>query len=397
MYIVSLQTNRVTDLHLLFRIPVKLFCKTDINIYMKNIDTINAFKTTIQETDFGVITRLVADVEVSAKDSILFGAKTLMTNYVYNENGTYNLIYTIINTDGVTESFAEDDGILPTLFLSPKGDNYVSIVPYDPDKELEISIPVFNRENTALPKGNRPFKGDFIGVSAQFSIFYDVDIWSDTKPDKILAVEFKDDAIKKKHNIKVPLPRNNKIFIENNEIHLLAKDGDRWLHRQIDEKGNVIRQRRIETKQRYFREILSLSFDRNSYLLTQTKGKIIVEVIDQNGAGNTVELMDITDPFFNTWQPVKVSENTFVTKFNGEFGNGWFTTRNDQLLEIFYSKGEKGYKNLLTNEVLQMDHENLVISGLNKTDDNSYAVVFYPMVDRTTKNKTLLILNRKVK
>ncbi|MGJ1360529.1 hypothetical protein ACR79B_05420 [Sphingobacterium spiritivorum] len=86
---------------------------------MKNIDNINAFKTTIQETDFGVITRLVADVEVSAKDSILFGAKTLMTNYVYNENGTYNLIYTIIDTDGVTESFAEDNGILPTLFLSP--------------------------------------------------------------------------------------------------------------------------------------------------------------------------------------------------------------------------------------------------------------------------------------
>ncbi|MGJ1286810.1 hypothetical protein ACR79P_11070 [Sphingobacterium spiritivorum] len=132
-------------------------------------------------------------------------------------------------------------------------------------------------------------------------------------------------------------------------------------------------------------------------MLIQTKGKIIVEVIDQSGAGETVELMDITDPFFNTWQPVKVSESTFVTRFNGEFGNGWFTTRNDRLLEIFYSKGEKGYKNMLTNEVLQMDHENLVISGLNKTDDNSYAVVFYPMTDRTTKNKTLLILNRKVK
>ncbi|SUJ18069.1 Uncharacterised protein [Sphingobacterium spiritivorum] len=364
---------------------------------MKNIDQVHPFKTIIQQSDFGILTRLVTDVEISAKDSISYGAKTLMANYVYKENETYDLVYTVIDTDGTTESFAEDDGILPTLFLSPNGESYVSIQPYDPDKDLEISIPVFNRESTVFPKGNRPFTGDFTGTSDHFSIFYDVDIWSDTKPDKMLAVEFKVNTIKKKHNIRIPLPRNNRIFIENNEIHLLAKHGNTWLHRQIDEKGNVIRQRRIETKQRYFSQILSLSFDRNSYLLTQTKGKIIVEVIDQNGAGKTVELMDITDPFFNTWQPVKVSENTFVTRFNGEFGNGWFTTRNDQLLEIFYSKGEKGYKNLLTNEVLQTGFENLVISSLNKTTDKGYAIVFYPMTDNHAKNKTLLILNREVK
>jgi len=106
-------------------------------------------------------------------------------------------------------------------------------------------------------------------------------------------------------------------------------------------------------------------------------------------------LADTGDGFFNTWHPVKIADGTYVTRFNGKFGNGWFTIRNDQLIELFYSKGEKGYKNLLTNKVLQMNNANLVIASLNKTTENSYAVVFYPMTDRETKNRELIILNRE--
>ena len=67
------------------------------------------------------------------------------------------------------------------------------------------------------------------------------------------------------------------------------------------------------------------------------------------------------------------------------------------MLELFYSKGEKGYKNLLTNEVLEMERKNLVISSINKTNENSYAIVFYPMTDRQNKNKEIIILNREIK
>ena len=136
---------------------------------MKNIDKINPFKSTIKKTEFGTLTKLVTAVGVSENGSISFGEKTLLANYVYKKGETYNLVYTIVDTDGNTESFIEDDGILPTLFLSPSQESYVSVVPYHPDKELEISIPVFNRENTELPKGNRPFVGDFIGTSNQFN------------------------------------------------------------------------------------------------------------------------------------------------------------------------------------------------------------------------------------
>lgn len=365
---------------------------------MKNIDKINPYKIAVDKTELGTITKLTAEIGVSASiESIFFGEQTLIANNVYKENETYDLVYTVINTNGNVESFVEDDGILPTLFLSPKQENYVSVVPYHSDKELEISIPVFNRENIELPKGNKPFVGNFIGTSNQFSISYDVDIWSDTKPDKMLAIEFKNGAIKKKHNIKVQLPRNNKIFIENNEIHLLTVNGNIWLHRQIDELGNLIRERKIKPNQEYFWEILNLSFTKNSHILCEENGKITIEIISPDNKCETIEIYNIGDEFFNTWKPQKIAEDTFVTRFNGEFGNGWFTTKKDQLLEIFYSKGEKGYKNLLTSELLEIGNENLVISNLNKTKENSYAVVFYPMTEGKDKNKELIILNREIK
>jgi len=367
---------------------------------MKSLDKINPFKSTVVKTNFGTVTTLVVDSGITEHGSINIEGKTLLANYVdaTDKSYKYRLVYTLIDGEGKHESFLEDEGILPTLFLSPDNEAYVSVQLYHPDKDLEISIPVFNRENTDLPKENRPFVGEFIGTTKQFSIFYHVDLWSDTKPDKLLAIEFKNGSIKKKHTIKIPLPKKNKIFITANEIHLLAKESNGWLHRQIDETGNTIRERLIrQPNAKFFREILSLSFKKESYILFEKEGRISVEIISSDGKCESKELADIKDGFYTTWQPVKTAEDMYVTRFNNEFGNGWFTIKNGQLLELFYSKGEKGYKNLLTNEVLPMNNEILFISSVNKTTENNYAVVFYPKTDKETKNKKLIVLNRELK
>lgn len=363
---------------------------------MKNIDKITPFTVSTSESSFGVLTTLTVKNEVSIKKSISYKGNTLLANYVYDADGGYNLVYTIINAAGEAESFKEDDGILPTLFLSPDLENYVSVIPYHPDKELEISIPLFNRENTDLPKGNRPFTGDFIGVFNKFSIFYDVDIWDDKKPDKLLAIEFKNGVLKKKHNKKVPLPRNNNIYINANEIHLLSSSGNTWLHRQIDEKGKEIRRRELQASTNFYREIISLSFESNSYVLYEKKGKISIETITADNVCISKAIIDIKDEFFNTWQPEQISDNTCVIRFNTEFGNGWLTMQKDEILEFFYSKGTKGYKNLISGEVLELEEPNLIISSINKTKENGYAVVFYPSVDRKEKNKKILIFQKTV-
>ena len=142
---------------------------------------------------------------------------------------------------------------------------------------------------------------------------------------------------------------------------------------------------------------MSLSYTQNSYILCEDEGKISIEVISSDGNCKTTNLADIGDEFYNTWQPEKIAQDTFVTRFNGEFGNGWFTTKNEQQLEIFYDKGGRGYKNLLTNEIFEIGNNNLVISSLNKTKENCYAVVFYPSTDEGTDNKELIILNREIK
>lgn len=362
---------------------------------MKNLDKVAPYTASITQGNLGTMTTLLAKTAISAKDSISFGEKTLLTSYVYEKNGTYQLIYTTVEIDGSIDNYVEDDGILPTLFLSPDQENYVSIIPYHPDKELEISIPIFHREDVEMPKGNRPYTGNFIGTTAACSIFHDVDFY-DNKPDKILAIEFINGKLKKKNTIKVPLPANNRITISNKAIHLLANDGSLLQHREIDDKGNVTRQREIDAEGIDVLQILSSSFDKESYLLAQEKEKIIIKKIDANGASDIIELAVFADPFFNTWQPVQIADDTFVTRFNSEFGNGWLTTKNDQLLELFYSKGEQGYRNLLTNELLPIPRDNLVIASINKTTDHAYAVVLYPMTDDQAANAELIVLNRRL-
>lgn len=361
---------------------------------MKNIEKIPPFDITIDELSLGLITTLKIPNEVSIKNSISCKKQTLVASYVYNEDGGYNLVYTIIDATGKIENFVEDDGILPTLFLSPSLENYVSVVPYHPNKELEISIPLFNREETKLPKGNRPFTGKFIGVSNQFSVFYDVDIWNDKKSDKLLAIEFKGNVLKKKHNIKVPLPRNNKICIQNNEIHLLSNTRTTWLHRQIDEKGKEIRRRELQASTNFYREIISLSFTSDSYVLTQENGKLSIETVSVDAICMSKMLVDIKDDLFNTWQPEKISNNTCVIRFNTEFGNGWFTIRGNEILELFYNKDVKGFKNLISGEIIEFSYSNLIISNINKTKDNGYAVVLYPVVERKEKNKEMFVFQR---
>jgi hypothetical protein len=364
---------------------------------MKNIDKDNQLEVKVERHDFGTLTTLTAKIGISEHGDINFEDKTLLANYVYNES-SYKLVYTVVGSDGGADSYVEDDGILPTLFKSPDNEIYVSIEPYDPDKDLEISIPLFNRENIEKPKPNRPFVGDYIGNVNQSAIFHGVDIWSDKKPDKMLRIEFKNGVIKKKHNIKIEFPKNNKICIKNNEIHLVAQEDNLFIHRQIDETGKEIKIRKIDCKGEYFRQALKLSFEEVSRLIAgEEDGKFLLIEIDSNGDFTIKELIDIQDPIFNAWRPIEISEDTFVIRFTTEFGNGWFTLRQDKLIEFFYSKNTQGYKNLLNGEIIAMKHENLAISGINKTKDNSYALVFYPMTGRGVKNKELLILNRSIK
>lgn len=367
---------------------------------MKNLEKINPFQIEIERVNFGILTTLTSKSGITTQKSISYREKCLLANYVYDENENYNLVYTLVDNEGNTESFVEEDGVLPTLFLSPCGEAFVYVQPYDPDKELDICIPIFHRELIKEPKRKRPFAGNFIGVLHNYSVLYDnwSNAWSDTKPDKLRAIEFKNGMIKKEHNSKIPLPKGNKMFIHNNEIHLLGRNGEEFIHRQIDEKGKEIQRRNIHLKFGWFREIINLSFDETSYLIVDIDGELFLEKILIDGKSEVIKLIDIKDEFYATFKPEKIADNTYGIRFTTEPGNGWFILKDEQLVAFYYSKGVKGYKNLLTNEILEMKDENLVLSGLNKTIENSYAVSFYPRTEKgKTTNKKLIIFNTTIK
>ncbi|RBL92376.1 hypothetical protein [Chitinophaga flava] len=362
---------------------------------MKNIETVSPFDIETSKTASGTITVLTAAVELSHSGNLSLDGQSLIGIYVYNSR-SYNLVYTFIDADGqVVNSYKEDDGILPRFFTSPAGKGYVSVIPYDPDKELEISIPLFDREHLEKPKGSKPFMGDFKGVVNNAVVFFDLDSLSDKKPDKMLVIGFKEEVLKKKNYVKIPLPAKNKMHISNHEIHLLARDNGQWVHRQVDEKGNEIKTRVISTSQTWFREILQLSFSGTGYLLTNSGGQLEIITLDMDGSVKKELLFDLGDELYNTWRPVQIGDGTCVVRFNTGAGNGWLVLKNGQLLELFYSKGQQGYKNLLTGEIIAMPVDNLILSGLNKTRENAYAVVFYPRTDKSEKNKRLIILNRE--
>ncbi|WP_212002638.1 hypothetical protein [Chitinophaga sp. HK235] len=363
---------------------------------MKNIETVSPFDIETSKTASGTITVLTAAIGLSHHGNLSLDGQSLIGTYVDN-NRSYDLVYTLIDADGqVINSYKEDDGILPQFFTSPAGKGYVSVIPYDPDKELEISIPLFDREHLEKPKGNKPFMGDLKGVVNNAVVFFDMDSLSDKKPDKMLVLEFKEEVLKKKNNVKIPLPAKNKMHIINHGIHLLARDNGQWVHRQVDEKGNEIKTRTISTSQAWFREILQLSFSGSSYLLTNTGSQLEILTLDTDGNVTKELLYDLGDELYNTWRPAQVGDNTCVVRFNTGEGNGWLVLRNGQLLELFYSKGQQGYKNLLTGEIIEMPVDNLILSGLNKTRENAYAVMFYPRTDKSEKNKRLIILNREL-
>lgn len=364
---------------------------------MQEVVPFKKFKTETEQTGVALVTILTAEHEISVKEQIETAAGTLIASYFYNSRGLYKLVYTIVAKNGTVQAYAEPDGILPTLFKGPDQQPWVSIIPYDPDKELEISVPLFQRGITEVPKGKRPFPGKFIGLINQSAVFYDVDIWSDLKPDRLLNIEFKGQEIKKKHLIKIALPKNNKISIQHNEIHLLAKEANHYLHRQIDAVGNELRRRIFQFGSRYVLEILELNFSSYSLLLSEKKGKLSLLTIDSDNSMNESFLIDIKDQFYNSFAPDLIDEQTYIIRYNTEHGNGWFVISKGKLIEFFYSKGIQGYVNLVNQERIELPYGELVVSAISKTSASSYAVVLYPMPDEHEETKQMIILNRKIK
>lgn len=354
----------------------------------------------ITSTPLGEKLTLKSRYGINGKDAIAYGDKPLISCNIYNEDETYDVAYLLIDfAQSNIDYHPETDGIMPSFFTSPNGQYFVDLLVYHPRKELRVQIPLFDRNNITLPKPAKPFLGHFIGCTKQYSIFSHVDLWSDSKPDQIKSIEYHQTQIKKEHINKISKPRDNRIYIdqESNEIHLLGQDKNQWLHRQINELSKIIHSRSIDMDEYYPAQVLKLSLVNDSYVLDYDYAESAFYIITISSEGNIDAklLIDIGEEIFSTSEPQHITNDTSITSFTTESGNGWLTIRNGILLEAYYQKTPGTITDLLTNESHQFSSEPLATLAINQIktiNDNSYFVVLYPITEE--KNKDLLVLLR---
>jgi len=354
----------------------------------------STIKTETARHPWGALTTIHHPAGLSdASAQIAKDSQTIVALKLYEKNETYRTIYALINTQGeTTDILHETAGIMPALFFSPTGELWVSVTPYHPDKELEITIPFRNRAANPDPKPNRPFVGDYAGTTDTCALFHSEDIFSDTKPDKLLRIDFKDGKLKAKKNFKIPLPKGNAPLIQDNQLHLFRYFGiNGILHRTLDMDATVLSEQTMplpDADYSHFK-IYKIENDRYYYFAFR-ENQVCAGNVTPDGK-KTEEIIKTGIEMFNLFKPVPLGKNTFLFQFNYETGNGWAVVQNDRIKHL-YTGGSDGYKDHITSETVPLRGD-LILSGISAPAGDTYSIVFYP----NTKPKTeAYVLTKKL-
>jgi hypothetical protein len=357
----------------------------------------DSVQTEISKNAWGTLTTVKYPQGISVQFSqVAKDGQTVFAVHFEEKDGTYRVAYVLVNADGeIADILHETAGIQPTLFFSPAGDLWTSVTPYYPDKDVEITVPFRNRTNFPEPKTNRQFPGKYAGTTATAALFHDEDIFSDTKPDKLLRIDFKDGKLKAKKNLKIPMPKGNHVVVDGNTIHLYRFEGIKSiLYRILDHDANVLSEQKIAhpTNTGAHLRILKIA-DQKLHYFAFDKRFAYAGTLTFDGVKSEEKLQtDIA--VYNIFEPVKINGCTFAVRFNWETGNGWAIIQNDTLKNFFIEK-ETGYQCLVTGETLPLP-KNLTLWAISAPDENTYSIVFYPNTERTEKKEEFYILNKPV-
>lgn len=324
--------------------------------------------------------------------------QTLHAFYLYDRQDNYKVLYALLDATGnITQVLHEQEGILPALFHAPGGELWASVSPYHPDKELETFLPVFNRSAAAPLKPGRPFPADFVGAIEKTVISWNEDPFSDKKPDKVQLLHFEEGAIVKKSDFKVEMPKSNKPFITNGQLHLFHQEPEDILHRVMDLKGNILASHSFPFAFDHFQPLSASPEGAVSLFYMNEDGAIGIFDVPAQGAGSATSLLTTDLDFYSTWPPVWLDQNTFLVKFTHEEGNGWLVIRHRTMVECFV-QGKTGgvYSDLVSGNDLRLHNKALVLSDAARQTEGSYTISFYPEPGKSQKNeKAILLLQRQ--
>ncbi len=355
-----------------------------------------------EKTTFGLLSTIEVPFALKPMGSCWSKKGLLLANYIYTDSeevNAFELVYTLIDSEGAKREIVESEGILPTLFLNPNQENFVAVATEKEGVEGQEILSVIKRSAKADTESfffPDTLAGRFVGCTKSNSIFYEVDIWKDTQQDVLTYVRFHDSLVKEVKKVNIPFPKGNKVYVHQNEIHLITEVESGWLHRQLNEEGIEVRRRVLEFDFPFVHEALRLSFDDKSFLLCEEYGEIGIVEIDEEGNCLFGDLYDLGDEFFGTWHPQAITATTSAVQFTTEYGNGWLVIDSDNLIELVYNKNKTGYENKLTKEVLNLGANDMILSSISAITDNQIGLIFHPRKARKEVNNKLYVLQHTI-
>jgi hypothetical protein len=331
----------------------------------------------------------------------LFNNNFFYSLKIYKESISSNLYLEMDSLGNVIRVLKETEGTLPELFIAPNNQVWSINTCLDDSKDMEIALPIANRNDLKKAYKHRSFVGEWLGNIENTVIFFNDDLYG-KKPDQICKLEFMKKDIVKRKIVKIPLPKLNKICIDQHGcLQMIAWHEGNLLHRNINLNGDVLEERIIDAGDLQDVVPIRLSFNNDTELLGFNNNFLYVITIKPTGEiiQNKLIELDAENTFYNIWTPQLIESHQFIIRFNGEKFNGWAVIKMNRVVECFINYEDSSYyTDIISNMVIELpksNKNNFVISGLSVNNKNTYQVAIYN-AELDNDQKQIYIISRQV-
>jgi hypothetical protein len=342
-----------------------------------------------------ILTYLDIEQRLSHLYQIDHEGESLAAFKFHDKKDSFKTIYLLAGTNGkIYETYHEKNGDLSCFFKSPSGRLFVSVILHYNNKKHQILLPVFDRKRYMKAKPDPLFSGDFIGNADNLSLFLRGDELVNDRQDRLLRIQFDNDRIRKKGLVKIELPSNNLTFIENGRLHLLGRYVQKLIHRIVSPEGTLIKQREIDIKGYVSYRVLSLSFDKPSIIIAIKDDSIYLISIYPDNEFTEEKLISHGKIIEYLGNGIEITGG-YLFGFTHKSGNGWFVIKEKRIIECYIHDDEKGYRDLISNNFIDIGYIDIILNGANKTADNGYMLCFEGKNENRNYGK-IIFLNRKI-
>ncbi|WP_128894983.1 hypothetical protein [Longirhabdus pacifica] len=356
--------------------------KTEQKLVVKGIE----LQVEVQQMPSGHFTTVRSERKIDIEDSIALEEDVICCIKVYSDCKFFAeaILHTWMDQTGtVIDSLEETAKIIGpfSLFKTVENEPWVmaSVFP----SEKEYLLPLRDRESLEKQKGKREFVGHFVGYIDQQVFMYAIDSWDNKKQDKLRRIHLEENRIISDKIKKVPKPINNKVYIHDNEIHVLkvVHDEGYTLHRQIDIACNVLQERKLDQLVVHGVQIMHLHFDRTSHIVFNRAHTMCVGAIHADGTVEISELFTVEDIIYNIYKAEKLANGKYLFEFRTEMSRGWFVVKEDKLHQCFiWSEERRAFIDQISHEVIDFSHISVtpIIKSYNRIGDYGYSVICTP-------------------